>query len=150
MEIITYDVRHQPAFVRLNRQWIEEHFRIEPMDLAQLERPGDILEAGGEIFFVVEGDRALGTCALVPHGTGTFELAKMAVDPDARGRGYGDVLMRAALAWAREHGAKRVTLLSNTVLAPAIALYQKHGFRTAHLGPHPDYERCNIEMEIDL
>src|SRR6185312_14670310 len=51
-----------------------------------------------------------------------------------------------AEAWAREQGAAEILILSNTVLAPAIALYKKHGYATTHLGPHPDYERCNIEM----
>lgn len=43
-----------------------------------------------------------------------------------------------------------ITLLSNTILEPAISLYKKHGFETVHLGPHPDYERCNIEMRLML
>lgn len=150
MDVTTFDPRFAAAFTALNRQWIEQHFRLEPLDLAQLEDPDAIRSAGGEIFFVVEDGKALGTCAMIPHGADEFELAKMAVAVSARGRGYGDVLMETALAWARSRGAARVVLLSNTILAPAIALYHKHGFRTSHLGPHPDYERCNIEMRLDL
>lgn len=150
MKVTTFDPLYKSAFVDLNREWIERYFRIEPMDLAQLEDPGAILRAGGEIFFVVEDGSAVGTCAMIPHGPGEFELAKMAVDTSARGRGYGDVLMKEALAWARGRGAARVVLLSNTILEPAIALYNKHGFRTSRLGPHPDYERCNIEMRLEL
>lgn len=150
MEITRFDENFRDAFAYLNRQWIEEHFRIEALDIEQLGRPEAIRAAGGEIFFVVEGGRAVGTCAMIPHGEREFELAKMAVDPAARGRGYGDLLMRVALGWARDRKARRVTLLSNTILAPAIALYRKHGFRVAHLGPHPDYERCDIEMHLDL
>jgi ribosomal protein S18 acetylase RimI-like enzyme len=41
-------------------------------------------------------------------------------------------------------------LLSNTILNPAISLYQKHGFKTLRQGEHPDYKRCNIEMELQL
>lgn len=40
--------------------------------------------------------------------------------------------------------------LSNTVLAPAIGLYRNHGFETTHLGSHPDYQRCNIVMALQL
>ena len=150
-ELITFDPRFAGAYRDLNREWIEKHFRIEPMDVAQLEDPrAHILAPGGEIFFLVAGGEAVGTCAMVPHGPGCYELAKMAVAPGCRGRGYGDVLMRGAIAWARGKGAARVLLLSNTVLAPAIALYEKHGFKTIRLGAHPDYERCNIEMELRL
>jgi GNAT superfamily N-acetyltransferase len=118
------------------------------MDLAQLEQPEEnIVRPGGEVFFILDGEKAIATCAMVPHGPGCYELAKMAVDPSVRGRGYGDQLMQIALDWACEKKAERVILLSNTSLEPAITLYKKHGFETTRLGPHPDYQRCDIEME---
>lgn len=151
IETVTFDKKYLPAFVEFNREWIEKHFVLEPMDLAQLEAPQkSILEPGGEIFFVLEDGEPVATCAMVPHGERCYELAKMAVSTNARGRGYGDVMMVAAVKWAREKKADKVTLLSNTVLEPAISLYKKHGFKIVHLGAHPDYERCNIEMSLDL
>lgn len=149
--VIKYDPRFLQSFVELNRQWIEQYFELEAMDLAQLRNPDEfILNPGGEIFFVLEGESVLGTCAMVPHGPGCYEVAKMAVSPSARGRGVGDVLMQTCLDWARDKGANRIMLLSNTILEPAISLYKKHGFQVVHLGSHPDYDRCNIEMKIDL
>jgi ribosomal protein S18 acetylase RimI-like enzyme len=74
----------------------------------------------------------------------------MAVEAAERGKGYGDVLIRAALERARERGATSVFLLSNTALGPAIALYRKHGFVTMSEGPHPVYARYNIVMERAL
>ena len=151
VEIVTYDEAYLSAYVRLNREWIEKYFRIEPMDVAQLEMAREnILDQGGEIFFLLEDGNPVGTCAMVPHGPGCYELAKMAVDPSKRGLGYGSRLIHAVVAWARMKQADKVMLLSNTILEPAIALYKKHGFITTHLGPHPDYERCNIEMTLKL
>lgn len=151
VEIVTFDPKFLPAFVQFNRQWIEQYFVLEPMDLAQLEAPQkSILAPGGEIFFVLENGEPVATCAMVPHGERGYELAKMAVSVHARGRGYGDLMMEAALAWAKRQKASQVTLLSNTILEPAIALYKKHGFKTIHLGAHPDYERCNIEMLLEF
>jgi GNAT superfamily N-acetyltransferase len=150
-KVTTFHPKYLPAYVELNREWIEHYFKIEPMDIAQLQdAQKSILDPGGEIFFVIEDDEAVGTCAMVPHGPGCFELAKMAVNPSTRGKGYGDLLMKTAIAWARRKSAERIILLSNTVLTPAITLYNKYGFKTLHLGPHPDYERCNIEMELML
>jgi putative acetyltransferase len=151
VEIVRFDEKYLRAYVELNREWIEKYFRVEPMDLAQLEDPqGNILKQGGEIFFVLEDERAVGTCAMVPHGPGCYELAKMAVAPSTRGKGYGDLLMEAAIVWAKEKKAQQVMLLSNTSLEPAIKLYGKHGFRTVRLGPHPDYQRSDIEMRLNL
>jgi GNAT superfamily N-acetyltransferase len=145
-----FDPRYLPVFIELNRQWIEKYFVIEPMDIAQLENPYEsILNPGGEIFFVMKDEKPVGTCAMVPHGE-DYELAKMAVLPEARGEGFGDLLMECSIEWAKMKGAKKIIILSNTVLEPAIRLYKKHGFRTKHLGAHSDYSRCNIEMEMDL
>lgn len=151
VEVVPFRPEFLPAYAELNREWIQKYFEIEAMDIAQLEQAREnILDQGGEILFVVEDGAPVGTCAMVPHGPGCYELAKMAVAPATRGKGYGDLLMRNAIAWARAKSAEKVILLSNTILEPAITLYTKHGFRTTHLGPHPDYKRCNIEMELVL
>jgi GNAT superfamily N-acetyltransferase len=148
---VTFDPRYLPEFVELNREWIETHFEIEETDTVQLKKPREtILDLGGEIFFVLENEKAVATCAMIPHGKHGFELAKMAVSPASRGKGYGDVLMSTAVSWAKAKGALEITLLSNTLLEPAISLYRKHGFEVVHLGDHPDYKRCNIEMVLKL
>ncbi len=148
--VITFDPKYMNDYVELNREWIEKHFAIEESDRQQLLRAKEnILDVGGEIFFILESEKAVATCAMVPHGN-QFELAKMAVSPSMRGKGYGDVLMKTAIDWSRTKGLKEIFLLSNTILEPAISLYKKHGFKTVNLGPHPDYDRCNIEMKLEL
>lgn len=150
MEVITYDPKYKHAFRDLNLEWIETYFKIEKKDLAQVDNPEECLKNGGEIFFVIHDGEAVGTCAMYKINKHSFELAKMGVRPDQRGKGIGDLLMTAAEDWARAKGAAEVMMLSNTILAPAIALYHKHGYQTVHLGPHPDYERCNIELRKTL
>ena len=140
--------RHCDDFVRLNEQWIAENFSIEEPDRVMAENPFRIVTDGGHIISLVTDGRVIGVCALVKDGEHSYQLARMAVDPVERGKGYGDVLMRAALERAREDGASRIYLFSNTILAPAIALYRKHGFSTLSEGPHPAYARCNIVMEL--
>lgn len=146
--VTTYQPRFKRVFRDLNRAWIEKYFRIEKKDVEQTENPEACVAEGGEVFFVVDpsNDEAVGTCAMYKIGEGRFELAKMAVDPGYQGRGFGDLLMEKAEDWARSKGAREILILSNTVLEPAIRLYKKHGYQVVHLGPHPDYERANIEM----
>jgi ribosomal protein S18 acetylase RimI-like enzyme len=74
----------------------------------------------------------------------------MAVAPAARGRGYGDLLMEASLAFAREIDSRRIVVVSNTVLSPAIRLYQKHGFVQVPLASDGRYRRANIRLELEL
>lgn len=151
--VATYRDEWQPEFERLNRDWIERHFAVEAADLAEMRDPrAAFLAHGGQVFFVLEAGAVVGTCAIAPHPgrPGEYHLSKMAVREEARGRGHGDRLLRAAIAFAREAGAHAVTLASNTKLAPAIHLYEKHGFRPVPPDPDEQYERANIKMRRDL
>jgi GNAT superfamily N-acetyltransferase len=136
--VVPYRPEYREAFERLNRAWIEQYFVVEEADQEVFADPeAAIVRSGGEIFFVVEGEEVLGTCALILHEPGVFEIAKMAVSPSARGRGYGDLLMEATVEFARRAGAAKVIIVSNTILTPAIRLYEKHGFVRVPL----DHER---------
>jgi GNAT superfamily N-acetyltransferase len=79
---------------------------------------------------------------------GVYEFTKMAVDDAYQGKKIGQLLSEAAIIKARELNAEKIILYSNTVLAPAIALYKKLGFIEIPLdGP---YKRSNIKMELLL
>ena len=138
-------------FERLNREWIEQYFVLEKEDLQVFGDPAaQIVSPGGEVFFLLDDDGVRGTCAVIRHDAETYELAKMAVAPAARGRGYGDRLVEAAIAFARGAGARRLMLVSNTRLAPALTLYRKHGFRDVPLDPANGYSRADIQLELPL
>jgi len=142
--------RHCQDFVRLNELWISEHFALEESDRKLAADPFKIVRDGGHILSLVEGGKVVGVCALFKESPQRYQLARMAVDPRERGKGYGETLISAAIEKARESGAETLYLLSNTVLRPAISLYRKHGFRTLTEGPHAVYARCNIVMELRL
>jgi GNAT superfamily N-acetyltransferase len=149
--LVTWRPEYRAEFERLNREWIERHFEVEAEDRKVFEDPeGQIVRRGGEIFFLVDAEGVQGTCAVIRHDAESLELAKMAVAPDARGRGYGDRLVEAVIAFARRSHARRLILVSNTRLGPALALYRKHGFRDVPLDPANGYSRADIQMEIAL
>lgn len=149
--IVPYDEAYKEAFQALNVAWLEAYFTVEEHDWKYLLDPeGMIVEPGGEVFFVIEDGTVQGTCALIKRADDTYELAKMAVAADARGRGLGSLLLETAIAAARRKGGRRLVLVSNTTLEPAIRLYKKYGFQTTHRGPHPAYASADIAMELDL
>jgi DNA-binding MarR family transcriptional regulator/N-acetylglutamate synthase-like GNAT family acetyltransferase len=148
VQIVDYAPAHQPAFRRLNEEWITKYFRMEENDYKALNHPQEyILDKGGYIYIALYNDEAVGACALVPMPDGGFELAKMAVSPKAQGLGIGYLIGKACIDKARALGAPRVYLESNTTLKAAINLYYKLGFRKA-AGPPSPYERANIQMEL--
>lgn len=150
LRVVDYTPRYASAFKQLNEQWIKTYFKLEPADRRMLNDPaGSILRPGGAILVALHRGKPIGVCALVPHGEGCLELAKMAVSPKAQGLGAGELLGTTALAKARKLGARRLFLESNTKLEPAIALYRKLGF-TEIVGGKSPYRRANIQMELAL
>ncbi len=151
VELVTWRPALAPDFARLNRAWLELYFTVEPLDEEYLSDPeGHIIAPGGEIFFALDGDEVIGTCAMIPRGDDEFELAKLAVTPAAQGRGIGRRLVEAAIAFARGRGARRVILVSNSGLGPALRLYERLGFEH---GPVPDprpYVDADVFMVLVL
>jgi putative acetyltransferase len=143
----------QDAFRSLNEAWIAKYFMIEEHDREVLNDPvGHIIGAGGQIFMAVANDRPVGCCALIPMGTGVFELAKMAVKEDLRGYGIGRKVLEYAIGYARKTVAGRLYLETNRKLANAIHLYESVGFE--HVSPDQvipsPYARANVFMEMKL
>ena len=155
VRLTAYAPVYASAFAALNYEWIETHFAIEAEDRAALDDPYTYAIAnGGEIFFVLEDEEPVGTVAMVPfkgESAGVaFELAKMAVRPDRRGRGYSHLLMQACLQFARERGATEIVLITNDVLAPALGLYTASGFVAMPANTDTRYSRGNLEMRLRL
>lgn len=150
VKIVPYQSQYRQVFKELNEDWITTYFEMEEADHEALDNPDEyILGNGGLIFIALYKKEPVGTCALLKMNDGNydFELAKMAVDPRLRGINIGYLLGKAAIDKARESGAKKIYLESNTLLKPAIQLYLKLGFKkiAGHLTP---YKRCNIQMEL--
>ena len=140
----------QQAFRAINVQWIEQYFKMEAADYKTLDHPNTyILEPGGYIFMAIYKEKVVGTSALIKRDDTTYELAKMGVLPEARGKQIGWKLGQTIVEKARALGAKRLFLESNTSLSPALALYYKLGFQRI-LGPPSPYERADIQMELFL
>jgi GNAT superfamily N-acetyltransferase len=148
VRVVTWEPRYNKDFVRLNRQWIERFFKLEPSDLNYFSDPeGLIIRPGGEIFIALLGDEVVGCCALVHHAdTDLYELAKMAVDPSAQGHGIGTRLGHALIDYARAKGIKSLYLEANTRLEASVKLYHSLGFKPVPI-EHAVYDRCDLFME---
>ena len=149
VSIIEFDPRYAKQFADLNYQWIEETDAIEQHDRDILHHPKEaVIAAGGQNFFAVVGDEVAGTVAMIPWDSDSYELTKMAVDPQFRGHGIGDKLMEACIDFTRASERSTIILESNTKQAAAIQLYRKFGFRETPLDPNSQYVRANIRMEL--
>lgn len=150
IEIVDYEPAHQPYFEQFNRAWIEEYFTMEPLDEYVLRNPEEaILAQGGAILMAKYEGEVAGTVGLRKLSDSVFEFTKMAVDEKFRRRGIAEAISYASFEKARQLGAEKVILYSNTKNAAAIKLYEKLGFR--HLQPEQGvYQRANVKMEIKV
>ncbi|WP_114752165.1 GNAT family N-acetyltransferase [Pleomorphovibrio marinus] len=148
--ILPYSHELAPYFLSVNRQWIEHYFFLEPFDKEQLEQPHEsIIAKGGQVWFAKWQDEVVGTVAVKKVNVHTFELIKMGVLPHVRGKKIGFNLGMEALGWAKEQGADRVVLYTNSILSTAIHLYRKMGFCEVPIEPGK-YRRCDVKMQVAL
>ena len=154
-ELVPFRDELAQDFYDINAPWIEEMFSLEPMDKAQLGDPKThIIDKGGKIFFVKDPELGLiGAAALNPHEPGRYELTKMGVKKEARGRKAGEFLLAALIEEAKAMGVKDLFLLTNTKCEAAIHLYEKAGFYHDEIvmtDKGSIYCRCNVAMRYPL
>lgn len=151
MEIISFEPEYAEDFRKLNIQWLEKYFWVEPHDEEVLGKPEKyIIEPGGNIFFVREEEKIIGTVALMKLDEGIFELTKMAVHPSAQGKNIGQELMQHTLDFARSKGWEKLIIYSNRKLENAIHIYKKFGFKEIPIGENNPYARGDIKLEHPL
>jgi N-acetylglutamate synthase-like GNAT family acetyltransferase len=150
VEIIAFDAALKKHFTELNAAWIKKYFVVEPKDEEVLGDPQQfIIDKGGHVFFAKLNGEIVGTFALIKDDENVFELSKMAVSENDQGKNIGNKMLEYCLQQAKNLGAHKLILFSNTILQPAIHLYKKFGFKEVALGSSV-YKRSNIKMEIDL
>lgn len=100
-------------------------------DLRDLVRPGAAFRGPGEAFLVLEdeGGRVCACVAVDAPEAGVGELHRLYVRPDRQGRGLATALVAAAEDVARQAGATRMQLWSDTRFADAHRLYARLGYR---------------------
>ena len=147
IKIVDYSSHHADAFERLNVEWLEKYFRIEPIDAEILSDPETtILKEGGVILYALLDEVAVGTVALHHYGDGLYELTKMAVTEDHHGKGLGRQLLSAAIDRFKQLKGQTLYLESHSSLAPALTLYESAGFRHAARPSPSEYERSDVYM----
>ena len=144
-----YETKFDNDFFVLNKAWIEESWILEESDKKDLLNPDKIIHNGGQVFFALENQKVIGTVAMINSSDDRFELAKMTVQEDFRGKGIANMLMDECLKFAKENKANEIFLISNDSLTIARNLYDKYGFKEVDLDSQK-YDRGNVKMMLTL
>jgi GNAT superfamily N-acetyltransferase len=113
---------------------IEADFRPDPvrqrLGLAALladheHRAVLVAERDGDVVGMVTAQLVVSTA----EGALSALVEDMIVDANHRGHGIGAALLRDVEGWARARGAARLQLLADRENAPALAFYERMGWR---------------------
>ncbi len=149
ISIIGFNKQYSKQFFLLNKAWIEESWNLEDSDKKDLLNPDKIVHNGGQVFFALENQIAIGTVAMIKSSNERFELAKMTVQYNLRGKGIANMLMDECLKFAKQNNAKEIFLISNDSLIIARNLYDKYGFKEVELDSKK-YDRGNVKMNLKI
>lgn len=95
-----------------------------------LKIPEVYQDGKGNFWTALDGDKVVGTIALMDIGNRQAELRKMFVDKNYRGREHrtGKRLLDTLIDWAKEKGFKDIYLGTTEVMTTAHRFYEKNGF----------------------
>lgn len=94
-----------------------------------LERLTQTYAGPSNTFFVAEeNQKIIGTCGVMADGLETAIVRRLFVEPNARGKGIGSELLKAALAFCREHGFREILIRTSSRMEQAIRLCRAQGF----------------------
>lgn len=151
VKIISFEKKYKSEFKKLNIEWLQEYFAVEPADEKILNYPeNEIIQKGGEIFLALSNNEVVGTCAMIKIDDDNYELAKMAVTKSAQRKQVGRKLCLTAIGFAVDSKAKRIVLDTNEKLSAAIGLYRKLGFVIVPHNYDNKYKRDLFRMELNL
>ena len=97
-------------------------------DSSPLGRAAEVVAGASHGVVAVAGGRAVGCVLLLSNGVNQAYFSDVAVLPEFQGRGVGDAMMRAAVAWCGEHLDPTAVLALSTGRATA-PFYERFGFR---------------------
>ena len=106
----------------------------------------DIARSYARATFLVawQGERVVGSGALVPRGGGSAEVVRMSVAKDLRRSGIGKLILTRLIEQARADGCRQVILETTDTWQEVIAFYLRFGFEITHYMDGDVYFRLNL------
>ncbi len=106
----------------------------------------DSFNAQDENIWIAEYDGAFAGCiALVKIDKQTAQLRWFLAEPEMRGKGIGNLLMKTAVEFCKEKGYTRVILWTLSMLAAARHLYDRFGFKLKETKEHQIWGQDLVE-----
>lgn len=149
MIIEHYTEKYYEEFKELSYSWLKEYDLLEESDEIMLNNPELIINNGGYIFIALQGNTPIGTISLEKINNKEYEILKLGVSKEHKGKGIGKKLMEYVIQLGKEKEILKLILHSNRKLTSAISLYTKLGFEEINLVDNK-FLTADIKMELKM
>ncbi|OPL08607.1 MAG: hypothetical protein AVO33_10305 [delta proteobacterium ML8_F1] len=106
---------------------------------------------GEENLWIAEDEGVrVGMIAIVKSDDRTAQLRWFLIEPEARGKGLGNLMMQTAIDFTRERGYRKLFLWTVAHLDTARYLYEKYGFYITETAEHEIWGNHLKEERWDL
>ena len=126
------EATHYSEPLRLRLQHLLDQLTPTPVALSEEQLRALMADTSSHLYLLEEEGSIVGMLTLgiylSPTGSKAW-IEDVVVDSEARGRGYGKLLVEYAIAEARRAGVGQLMLTSNPMRVAANLLYQTMGFQ---------------------
>ncbi len=91
--------------------------------------PGKYGEPDGCILLLLKNNQSAGCIALRKMSQGVCEMKRLYIEPEFRGQGLGNMLVKELISCAQQKSYNKMRLDTLTRLKPAIGIYETFGFK---------------------
>ncbi|UWQ22675.1 GNAT family N-acetyltransferase [Jannaschia sp. W003] len=132
--------------------WRDEGYdiRFEALVLGLLARFIETRTAHERAWIAHRGDERLGCIFCTRPSDESAKLRMFLVEPAMRGTGLADALLDRCMAFARETGARRLTLWTHESHGAAGRLYARRGFRMVDSKPVEAFGQPTVEQSWEI
>lgn len=129
--VVPFAPHHADAVVDVISRIFDEYamtFELAGYDADLQAIDAHYARRSGMFAVLIDDGRVIGTVGAVPRDAGDFEIKRLYLLPEHRGRGYGRQLLQHVIDWARARGHRRAIAWSDVRLETAHQVYLRFGF----------------------
>lgn len=152
IRLLTYEAHMQPDIETFYRECFEAlGWGYEPFgrhcDTVNIP---EAYQKSGQFWCLYDGKKLVGTVAVrtIDAGSRTAELKRLYVSESRRGEGFGNLLFKTALRFAKNTGFAKICADTRRDRDASQHLMRKHGFR--EIPKYNDNAFAELFFELDL
>lgn len=112
--------------------------------------PEPIIEAGGQVFYVIQSDVVIASIVLIAREHSCFEIASIKVVPKFKDKGIVEALLNKSLEFIQSKSGKQLFVLTNSKFKIANKIFSQHNFLKSNFVEQRGSEIFDRKYSLDI